>query len=564
MKHGFLAMSADETPERGFDVILVTADAYVDHPSFGTAIIGRWLESLGVSCGIISQPDWHKADAFKVLGRPNLFFGVTAGNLDSMVAMYTASRKLRSEDAYSPGGRAGLRPYLPSIVYSAKIREAFGAVPIVLGGVEASLRRTAHYDYYTDTVRRSILLDAKADLLVYGNAERPLEELVGALRSGAEFSRLPAIRGTVIPLRKGTPVPSGAVELPSFEEAKTRTEGFREMTKALLANDNPWTAVPLVQRDSPANPGGILVRPPAFPLETAAMDRIYGLEFMRKPHPSYKQEIPALRTVVHSVTAHRGCFGGCSFCSLGLHQGRFVQARSERSILEEVGRLAGTTAVVTDIGGPTANMYGLGGEDLEKCRACARRSCLVPSVCRNLRVSQSAYGRLLEKAGRMAGIKSVYVNSGVRTDLALKDDGFIRLLVRSHTQGQLSVAPEHSDDRILKLMNKPAWKEFQKFRERFAEICSSEQRRYYLMPYFIIGHPGADDRTEALLAEALRQDKTVMDQVQEFYPLPMTLSAMMYHTGTDLEGRPVAVEKKTSRKKTWKENALRRPGRKER
>lgn len=561
----FLVFEPDEVPEGGLDVVIVTADAYVDHPSFGAALVGRYLESLGLSVGIISQPDWRSPEDFRRLGRPRLFFGVTAGNLDSMVALYTANRKPRSEDAYSPGGRPGRRPYLPTVVYTQRLKQAFPGVPVVLGGLEASLRRVAHYDHYTDTVRRSVLLDAKADLLVYGHAEAPLRELVAALRAGADFRSLPAIRGTAVPVHLAGAA-DGAVELPAFEEVRNDAAAFREMTRVLLAETNPWTARTLVQRDGKGSPGGVVVRPPAFPLSTDELDRVYGLPFVRRPHPSYQEEIPAWRTVRFSVTAHRGCFGGCSFCGLGLHHGKFVQSRSAASVLEEVRRLVEESAsrgvVVTDIGGPTANMYGMAGRDPVRCRSCGRRSCLVPSVCPNLDVrAQRRYLDLLAEAASLPGVKAVYVNSGVRFDLALEVGGVVEGLVEGHVQGHLSTAPEHSHPEVLRLMNKPSWERFLEFRRRFLEVCRRKGREYYCVPYLIVGHPGADDATERHLAESLRKERIVVEQVQEFYPLPMTLSAMMYRCGTDLEGRPVAVERRMSRRREWKRSLTERRSR---
>jgi len=569
MALNFIPMSLDEARRQGvssFDVILVTADAYVDHPSFGAAIIGRFLQSLGLSVGIISQPDWKSSADFKKLGRPRFFFGVTAGNLDSMVALFTAGRKVRSEDAYSEGGLAGRRPYLPTIVYSQRLKESFPDVPVVLGGVEASLRRICHYDYYHDKLRPSILLDAKADLLVYGNAEASLAEIVGELKTGKQIRGLRDIRGTVVPLGRldfesstFAQFAKDAVRLPSYEAIQADKRLFMDMTRLTLENMNPFNARPMLQETAGR---GVLVNPPSLPLASGELDRVYELSFMRRPHPSYKNGIPAVRTVESSFVSHRGCFGGCAFCSLYFHQGKFIQSRSADSVLREIrgfldDRSSGTkkarAAIITDIGGPTANMYGLRCLDEEIMKKCRRRSCLYPAICNNLLTSHSSYRNLLKAAASLPGVKAVYVNSGVRFDLALADPGFIRDLSRNHTQGRLSVAPEHAVPKILKLMGKPDIAVFDRFVAEFHSRSGEAGKEQFVTPYFIIGHPGADDATERSLADYVSRKKIRADQVQEFYPTPMALSTAMYYTGLSLDGNPLPVERGTSVRKKWKD-----------
>ncbi|MFH1707218.1 MAG: YgiQ family radical SAM protein [Planctomycetota bacterium] len=570
----FIPMSLEEAREQGiarFDVVIVTADAYVDHPAFGAAIIGRFLQSLGLGVGIISRPDWRKAADFRKLGAPKYFFGVTAGNLDSMVALYTAGRKARSEDDYSEGGQAGRRPYLPTVVYSRRLRELFPDVPIVLGGIEASLRRICHYDHYHDKLRQSILLDARADLLVYGNAEAGLAEIVKGLTSGRQMSELRDIRGTVVPLESDdlerTRNSGGIIVLPSFEAVSDDRRQFMDMTKLVLENMSPFIAKPLFQASTGR---GVIVNPPAMPLSTAELDRIYELPFTRKPHPSYKKEIPAIRTVDSSFVSHRGCFGGCAFCALSLHQGKFIQSRSPASVVREIGRFVNGRRpdpqkakgiIITDVGGPTANMYGLECLDAQAMKACRRRSCLYPSICRHLKVSHAAYRGLIEAVSGVAGVKSVYVNSGVRFDLALADPAFIRDLSARHTQGRLSVAPEHVDPQILKLMEKADISVFDRFTVEFYSRSGEAGREQFVVPYFIVGHPGADDRTERNLAEYVRKKKIRPDQIQEFYPTPMTLATAMYYAGVDIDGHPIAVERETKRRRLWKDMVQQKTGR---
>ncbi len=549
---------ANQLGIREFDVILVTADAYVDHPAFGVAIIGRYLESLDLKVGIIPQPNWKKTDDFTVLGRPRLFFGVTGGNLDSMVALYTAQRKIRSEDAYSEGGTAGRRPEMPTVIYTQRIKQAFKDVPVVIGGIEASLRRIAHYDFYREVVKPSILLDAKADMLVYGNGEAPLRELVARLSSGEEFQNIRNIRGTAVPVKgREKPLHSDAVAIPSLEEVRSEKSAFADMTHAILDNLNPHTARPLLQE---AGTRAIRINPPTMPMTTKELDAVFALPFTRKAHPRYKDEISALRTVRHSIISHRGCYGGCRFCALTLHQGKSIQSRSRESILSEVDQITSqhrNPVIITDIGGPTANMYMTGCRDQGE-QNCTRASCLYPNICPRLETDSTAYESLLEDVLSHPRVRGVFINSGIRYDLALKNKSFIRELVRKHTGGHVSVAPEHCSSSVLHLMGKPDIKWFTKFRHIFQEIAGQEAANdIFLMPYMIIGYPGATPETEKELEEFVHKNRIKMEQIQEFTPTPMTPATAMYYTETDIfTGNPIHVEKKSSVKKKWKQRVI--------
>lgn len=555
-KSFFLPVTLREADALGWkelDVILVSADAYADHPSFAPALIGRFLLSLGLRTGIIPQPDWRGTDDFRKLGRPRLFFGVTAGNLDSMVALYTAQRKIRSEDAYSENGKTGKRPYLPTVVYTNRLKEAFRETPVLTGGIEASLRRLSHYDFYTDRIRPSVLLDAKADMLVYGNGEAPLKEIVHRLKKGERLQDIRDVRGTVIPLGGSEmTLRKGDIRLPPFETVRDDKSAFSEMTGIIMENLNPFLASPLFQS---AGSRAVRVNPPSLPLSTGEMDRLYELPFTYRAHPMYKKEIPALKTVENSVTSHRGCYGGCSFCSLYLHQGKFIQSRSPSSIRKEVQRFPRHSrgVIVRNIGGPTANMYGTFCKDAGAQKKCLRRSCLVPAPCPNLAFSQKALRNLLREISAMQGVRAVFISSGIRHDLALLDREFIRELAFHHTPGHLSVAPEHSEKKVLRVMGKPDIACFDLFANLFAGYSREAGKKQYLMPYFIVGHPGADQKTETALALYVRKKKIRMNQIQEFYPTPMSVATSMYHTGTDPRtGEKTAAEKKLSLKKEWK------------
>lgn len=548
------------------DVLLVSGDAYVDHPAFGAALVGRWLESLGLRVGIVAQPDWRDVQEVSRLGRPRLFVGVTAGNLDSMLARYTAQHRPRREDAYSPGGRVGLRPDRASIAYAQLCRRAFGAVPIVLGGIEASLRRIAHYDTWSEQVRRSVLLDAKADLLVYGMAERALSELVQRLRQGEPLAAIRDVRGTAFVLRKGQweslsvserVGQPGFVRLPAYAEVCASKPAFAEMTRLALGETNPFAARPLLQ---PHGDEAVVILPPAFPLEPAQLDALYELPFERAAHPSYQEPIPALATVVASVVSLRGCFGGCAFCSLTLHQGRDIQSRSVASIEREVRALVRARLVrgtLSDVGGPTANMYGLGcGAPALRAR-CRRPSCLHPRICRHLSVDHSRLSALLGRLRAVPGIEHVYLASGIRHDLALRAPDWIRELAAHHTPGQLSVAPEHASGAALACMRKPPIGCYERFATLFARASRAAGKEQYLVPYLLTGHPGTTLAGAVELALFLARHGLRPRQIQEHIATPMTLATCMVHTGLDpLTGRAVPVVRGAREQRLHKALAL--------
>jgi uncharacterized radical SAM protein YgiQ len=555
----FLPMSRAEMEQLGWDscdIVLVTGDAYIDHPSFGMAIVGRLLEAQGFRVGIISQPDWRDAAAFRALGRPNLYFGVTSGNMDSMVNRYTSDRRLRHNDSYTPGGEGGKRPDRAVIVYAQRCREAFPQTPIVLGGIEASLRRIAHYDYWSDKVRRSILLDAKADLLLYGNAERALVEVSHRLanKKGLDQS-FDDIRGLAL-LREATPegfvefhaddlddshegprreegVLPAVIRLPSYEQARGDPEAYARASRVLHKESNPGNARPLTQRHGDKD---VWLTAPPIPLTTEEMDGVYDLPFARAPHPTYEgAKIPAWEMIRHSVTIMRGCFGGCSFCSITEHEGRIIQSRSERSILREIETIRdktdGFTGVISDIGGPTANMYRMACKDKETEALCRKPSCVFPDVCKNLNTSHDALIGLYRKARELPGIKKVMVASGVRYDLAVKSPAYIKELVEHHVGGYLKIAPEHTEEGPLSKMMKPGIGSYDRFKQLFDAAARNAGKDYFLIPYFIAAHPGTTDEDMMHLALWLKRNKYRADQVQTYLPSPMALSTAMYHTG---------------------------------
>ncbi len=559
---GFLPTTREEMDARGWDeldVLLVNGDAYVDHPSFGAALIGRVLEARGFRVGMIAQPDWRHLGDLTRLGRPRLMVGVSAGNLDSMLNKLTAQKKVRSEDLYSPGGRAGCRPNRATIVYANLCRQAFSGVPIVIGGIEASLRRIAHYDYWSDKVRRSILLDAKADLLIFGMGEIPVVEVAERLRAGEPLEAIRDVRGSAHVLRKGQweqleasqQVADGKVVwLPSFEQVVESKRAFSEMSRALQLETNPGNARPLLQ---PHGQEAVYLCPPSLPLETEQLDACYDLHFRRAPHWSYSERIPAYETVKHSVVSMRGCFGGCSFCSLTEHEGRVIQSRSEASILREVRalrQLPGFAGTISDVGGPTANMYRMGCRDARIEAACRRLSCVHPKLCRQLRTDHQPLLQMLQSVRSEAGVEHAYIASGVRYDLALESPQFISQLAKHHTPGQLSVAPEHSEPVVLERMKKPAVDVYERFAERFARAAGPNQ---HLVPYFIAAHPGCSLADMVRLAVWLKQRGLRPRQVQEFIPTPMSAATAMYYTGLDpSSGEPVIVAKGLREKKLHK------------
>jgi len=544
-------MTPEEVAARGWDavdVVLVSGDAYVDHPSFAAAILGRLIEAEGYRVAVLSQPDWRLADPWRQFGRPRLAFAVSAGNMDSMLNHYTAARKVRNDDAYSPGGRIGRRPDRATAVYCQRAREAFKGVPIVTGGVEASLRRLAHYDYWSDKVRRSILLDSKADLLVYGMGERPLIEILARLAGGEPVRGIRGVRGTAYRLGASEKVPPADADtftLPGYDEVSTDKQAFVEMTRAIHRETNPAGARRLIQYHGRE---AVVVNPPSEPLSEAEMDRIYELPFTRRPHPVYgRQSIPAFEVIRSSVTIMRGCFGGCAFCSLSMHQGRIIQSRSRDSVVAEVRRMAGDPdfkGTVSDIGGPTANMYRMHGTRPEACARCRRESCLHPSVCKSLSTDHTALLDLMRACREVAGVKQVLVASGVRMDLAGRDPAYVEELARHHTGGLLKVAPEHVDPSVLGLMKKPPIEDFESFAEQFDRAADAAGKRLHLVPYFMAGHPGSDLKAMIRVAQFLKRTGLRPEKVQDFIPAPMDLATCMYYTGINpATGRKVHVPK---------------------
>ena len=631
-----LPMSRAEMEKLGWDscdIILVTGDAYVDHPSFGMAVIGRVLEAQGFRVGIIAQPDWQSAEAFKALGKPNLFWGVTAGNMDSMINRYTADRKIRSDDAYTPGDVGGKRPDRAAIVYSQRCREAFKDVPIILGGIEGSLRRIAHYDYWSDKVRRSIVVDSKCDLLLYGNAERALVEVAHRIAAREPIERITDVRGTAFVRRPGDPTAEGWIEidstdvdmpgrvedhinpylttseqaqaqgttcskeddssgeastssartepgsartgmgaaiqplkfvpnpalqskrkppardrsvirLPSYEQVKSDAVLYAHANRVLHLETNPGNARALVQAHGEgATSRDVWINPPPIPLTTAEMDYVFDLSYARSPHPAYADEhgkhdgatkIPAWEMIRFSVNIMRGCFGGCTFCSITEHEGRIIQSRSEESIIKEVedirDKVEGFTGVVSDLGGPTANMYRLGCKTPEIEAACRKPSCVYPGICSNLTTDHGPLIKIYKRARELRGIKKVLIGSGLRYDLAIKSPEYVKELVQHHVGGYLKIAPEHTEGGPLSKMMKPGIGSYDKFKQLFEKFSEEAGKKQYLIPYFIAAHPGTSDEDMMNLAIWLKKSGFRADQVQTFYPSPMATATAMYHT----------------------------------
>ncbi|MBW2463120.1 MAG: YgiQ family radical SAM protein [Deltaproteobacteria bacterium] len=548
-KHGdlrvFLPTTRAEMQARGWDeldVLIVSGDAYVDHPAFGPVLIARFLEARGFRVGFIAQPRWDRPDDVLRMGRPRLFVGVAAGNMDSMLNKLTAQKKVRSDDQYSPGGRTGARPNRATIVYSNLIRGAMPGVPIVLGGIEASLRRIAHYDYWSDKVRRAILLDAKADLLIFGMGERPVWEVAQRLVAGEPMEEIRDVRGTAFVMGKGQwehLEPSRFVRdgkpvlLPSYEEVASNLRAFSDMSRAFQYETSPGNGRPLIQ---PHGHQAVYFNSPAKPLETAEMDELYDLPFLRQPHSSYDEPIPAFETVRHSLVTMRGCFGGCTFCSITEHEGRVIQSRSEASVLREVRelrRMDGFNGVITDVGGPTANMYRMKCKSEAIENACRRLSCVHPGVCENLQTDHAPLVQLLSKVRNEKGVRKVFVASGVRYDLAERSPEFIDALARHHTGGQLSVAPEHVDDKVLDKMKKPGAESYERFAEMYACASKEAGKDQHLVPYYISGHPGSTITAMIDLALYLKKRGIRPRQVQDFIPTPMSMATSMYYSGFD-------------------------------
>jgi uncharacterized radical SAM protein YgiQ len=582
----FLPMSRAEMDELGWDscdVILATGDAYVDHPSFGMAIIGRLLEAQGFRVGIVAQPNWSSTDDFKKLGKPNLFFGVTAGNMDSMVNRYTADRRVRSDDAYTPGGEGGRRPDRSVIVYAQRAREAFPDATIVIGGIEASLRRIAHFDYWSEKVRRSVLLDARADILVYGNAERAIVEIAHRLAKREPVENITDLRGTSFvrrqpaegwieidsttidepgplappvdpyamePARQAPAAPAGVqvvrferqvpnamrdksvVRMPAYEDVRDDPVLYAHASRILHVESNPGNARALVQRHGDAD---IWLNPPPIPLATKEMDAVYELPYKRVPHPSYgRAKIPAYEMIRFSVAIQRGCFGGCTFCSITEHEGRIIQSRSEESVVREIetvrDTVPGFTGVISDLGGPTANMYRLACKSREIESACRRPSCVYPDICPNLNTDHAPLVKLYRRARELPGIKKVLIASGVRYDLAVKSPEYVKELAQHHVGGYLKIAPEAISEGPLKMMMKPGVGAYDKFKAMFDKCSKEAGKEQYLIPYFIAAHPGTTDRDMLELALWLKKNGFRADQVQAFLPGPMATATAMYHS----------------------------------
>ncbi|RLL54342.1 YgiQ family radical SAM protein [Mariprofundus sp. EBB-1] len=590
-----LPMNKAEMQQLGWDscdIIIVSGDAYVDHPSFGMGVIGRVLEAQGFRVGIIAQPDWKSADDFRTLGKPNLYFGVTAGNMDSMVNHYTSERRIRSDDSYTPGGVAGKRPDRAVTVYAQRCREAFKGVPVIIGSIEASLRRIAHYDYWSDTVRRSVLPDSKADMLVFGNAERQIIEISHRLAAGESIKAMQDIRGTALMRRD---VPTGwseldstdvdtpgeliehidpyaiakpddgsdcatkssaqatqnnneihipishlklnrartVIRLPSFEAVKADPVLYAHASRLLHLETNPGNARALVQKHGERD---VWLNPPAIPLTTAEMDAVFGLSYSRLPHKAYgDQRIPAYEMIKHSVNIMRGCFGGCTFCSITEHEGRIIQSRSEDSIIHEIEQIRdktpGFAGTISDLGGPTANMYRLSCKSTEIEEACRKPSCVFPGICNNLNTDHNPLIKLYRRARSIRGIKRIFIASGLRYDLAVESPEYIQELATHHVGGYLKIAPEHTENEPLSKMMKPGIDSFDRFKKMFNQASQKAGKKQYLIPYFIAAHPGTNDEDMLNLALWLKANQFRPDQVQAFLPSPMATASAMYYSG---------------------------------
>ncbi|NBX93376.1 MAG: YgiQ family radical SAM protein [Proteobacteria bacterium] len=541
-KFSFLPTNSTEMKARGWeqvDVVFVTGDAYVDHPSFAMAILGRVLEREGFRVAILSQPDWKSCEAWKEFGKPRLFFAISAGNMDSMINHYTANKKVRNDDAYSPGGKIGLRPDRATLAYCQRAREAYSSVPVIAGGVEASLRRLAHYDYWSDTVKRSIVLDSKADLVVFGMGEKPIIEIARRLKKGESVKHLRDMRGVAYALGASEPRPTefegrAAIQLPSFDQVKTDRFQFAEATKLIHLHTNPFNAHLLIQdHDKQA----VVTTPPTLPVSKEEMDGIYDLPYSRRPHPRYKEPIPAYEMIKDSVTIMRGCFGGCTFCSITAHQGRIIQSRSQQSILKEINKMTEDSqfkGTISDIGGPTANMYEMRctRPDIEK--KCRRQSCVHPTICKLLGTDHGPLVDLMKKARNQPGVKKVLVASGIRMDLAQLSEEYMNELAAHHVGGLLKVAPEHSEKEVLNLMKKPDAENFETFSTEFRKATEKAGKpKQYIVPYFIASHPGSSVESMIELALFLKRNGYKPDQVQDFIPAPFDVATCMYHTGLD-------------------------------
>ena len=552
-KNIFPPVSRAEMRSRGIeqlDFIFVSGDAYIDHPSFGAAIITRLLESRGFTVGLIAQPDWHSAEAFQVLGKPKLAFLVSSGNIDSMVNHYAVSGARRDTDAYTERGEAGRRPDRATIVYANRCKQAYAGVPLIIGGIEASLRRFAHYDYWDDRVRHSILYDACADILVYGMGERAIIKIAEGLKAGKSVSELTDIPGTCVRVNSAESA-KGAILLPSYTDVVKDKKKYCEAFSTQTKEQDAVRGKRLLQ---PHEKGLLLCNPPARPLSTAELDEVYALPFTRRPHPMITGHVPALDEVSFSITSARGCFGNCNFCALTFHQGRVVTGRSHASILDEAESLTHEPdfkGYIHDVGGPTANFRHPACEKQLRSGVCADRQCVGFTACRNLDTSEDDYVSLLRKLRELPNVKKVFVRSGVRYDYAMldRDDTFLRELIEHHVSGQLKVAPEHVSDRVLKYMNKPPHAVYERFVQKYEAINKSLGMRQYLVPYLISSHPGSNIHDAIELAQYLKTTGHKPEQVQDFYPTPGTASTCMYHTGLDpATMQPVYVAKSREEK----------------
>jgi len=552
IEKGFLPTCRAEMERREWDeldVLFVNGDAYVDHPAFGVPLLARLLEAEGFRVGIIAQPDWRNPEALQTMGRPRLFAAVSSGAMDSMVNHYTALKRLRHDDAYTPGGRAGARPNRAVIPYTAAVKGAHRGLPVIIGGLEASLRRLAHYDYWDDKVRRSLLVDSKADLLIYGMAERPLLEVAKRLKEGESIGEIRDVRGTAY---VSSDAPDG-IELPSFEEVADSQNAYLKAYKVSQTAHPPSVEKPLVQAHGKRH---VVVLPPAAALDEAELDRLYRLPFKRLPHPSYKEPIPAYTQIRFSLTSHRGCCGGCSFCAIAAHQGKQVQSRSEASLLEEARSLLQHpefSGALSDVGGPTANMYGVHCSDAAAHSRCLRSSCLYPSRCRHLAVSSKRAVRMLERLRHLPGIRHVPVASGVRHDLLEEQPEYAQALIEHHVGGLLKIAPETLSSTAAQQMYKPDPKSFARFLEMFRHKSGQLGRRYGVVPYLIAGHPGCslDDAIDTALF--LKRHRLKVEQVQIFTPTPGTRSTCMWYTGHDPDsGNPLSVPGNDAERKLHK------------
>ena len=540
-----LPMTGAEMRDRGWDqvdVVFVSGDAYIDHPSFAMAILGRILEAAGFRVGMLSQPDWRSCEAWREFGRPRLFYAISAGNMDSMINHYTANRKVRNDDAYSPGGRIGLRPDRATLAYCQRAREAYRGVPVIAGGVEASLRRLAHYDYWSDKVRRSILLDCKADLLAFGMGEELILEIARRLDAGQTPRELRDMRGVAYAMGASETPPQDALTIPSYEDVLADKMAFARATKMIHNETNPYNARRLIQwHDRQA----VVANPPTLPISEGSMDAVYGLPYTRRPHPSYREPIPAFEMIKDSVTIMRGCFGGCTFCSITTHQGRIIQSRSRQSVQAEVTALAADKefkGVISDVGGPTANMYQMRCVRPEVEAVCRRQSCVHPTICKLLGTDHGPLVQLMQDARETPGIKQVFVASGIRMDLARRSPQYMRELTQHHVGGHLKVAPEHTDPHVLDLMRKPANDDFEAFAEIFKKESKRANKKQYLIPYYIASHPGSDLDAMIDLAVFLKQSGYRPDQVQDFIPAPFDVATAMYYTGVNpFTGKPVQI-----------------------